>query len=304
MDFHQLECFRLVAKYENITKAANELYISQPSLSMTIKRLEAEIGAELFERRGKRIYLNESGKLFLYHIENIDAELKIALSAVKKNKDRKYVNFAINASNIIKNITSDFIGQMNIPLKIIYADSKTIEQELISGDIDVAVCAPKIENEQIQSTVILLENIYVMVPYKHHLFEKKTLCLEDIKNEPFLGLNKDHEFRMYVDNLLLEKGVVLNYMSECERLASVTALISCNYLFISSYPPNVAYYSNKKMNDKVNISYKSVAELTEKRPIALHYMEDMNHNTSEFVHFFKNNYYAGIKSAIDTFFDD
>ncbi|MFZ7134256.1 MAG: LysR family transcriptional regulator [Eubacteriales bacterium] len=303
MDLYQFECFKSVAKYENITKAANELYISQPSLSMTIMRLEDEIGTKLFDRRGKKIHINDAGKILLHHIDNIDTELKKALSAINNVKGEKYINFALNASNIVKNITSDFLGKNNIPLKIIYSDSKTIEKGLLSGDIDAAICAPQLNNKQIKKLLLLLENIYIMVPYNHHLFNKKILTLNDIRNEPFLGLNKDSEFRVYIDNLLLEKGVVLNYISECERIATITALVSCKYLFIAAYPPNIAFYSNKNI-PKINISYKHVVELTEKRPISLHYMDHMNKYTKEFIDFFKKNYYSSIKSAINSFYDE
>ncbi len=65
MTLQQLEYFSIVAKYGNMTKAANELHISQPSLSECIKKLETEIGVQLFDRVGKNIVLNENGNAFL-----------------------------------------------------------------------------------------------------------------------------------------------------------------------------------------------------------------------------------------------
>ena len=65
MEWNQLQKFMIVAKEENFTKAAQILNMTQPSLSQTIKRLENELGFQLFVRDGKKIKLNESGQIFL-----------------------------------------------------------------------------------------------------------------------------------------------------------------------------------------------------------------------------------------------
>ena len=69
MDLLQLRYFLVVARREHISKAAEELYIAQPSLSRTIRRLEKEIGVPLFDRRGKSIRLNQFGQAFLEYVE-------------------------------------------------------------------------------------------------------------------------------------------------------------------------------------------------------------------------------------------
>jgi DNA-binding transcriptional LysR family regulator len=76
MDLLQLSYFRVVARVEHMTKAAEELFIAQPSLSKTIRRLEKEIGVPLFDRQGRSIRLNQFGKAFLEHIERIFRELE------------------------------------------------------------------------------------------------------------------------------------------------------------------------------------------------------------------------------------
>lgn len=69
MELNQLHYFAAVAKTENITKAAQELFITQPALSRVILRLERELGTPLFDRNGGRITLNEHGKVFLSYIQ-------------------------------------------------------------------------------------------------------------------------------------------------------------------------------------------------------------------------------------------
>ena len=68
MNLLQLKYFQEVAKYQNITRTAEILHVSQPSLSTAIRHLEEELGIELFDRKGKSIVLNENGQNFLREI--------------------------------------------------------------------------------------------------------------------------------------------------------------------------------------------------------------------------------------------
>ena len=69
MELNQLHYFVAVARCENITRAAKELFITQPALSRVILRLEQELGTPLFDRHGGRVTLNEHGKAFLRYVE-------------------------------------------------------------------------------------------------------------------------------------------------------------------------------------------------------------------------------------------
>lgn len=64
MTFQQLRNFCMMSEYESLTKASEALFITQPALSMALKNIEAEVGATLFDRRGKNIYLNQNGREF------------------------------------------------------------------------------------------------------------------------------------------------------------------------------------------------------------------------------------------------
>ncbi|WP_417143888.1 LysR family transcriptional regulator [Raoultibacter massiliensis] len=82
MELYQLKYFVQVAKLESISKAAALLHISQPALSKTIIKLEDELGTQLFDRIGKRIYLNDRGRFFLESVEKTLRDLTGAVSVV------------------------------------------------------------------------------------------------------------------------------------------------------------------------------------------------------------------------------
>ena len=73
MELHQIRAFLTVAKYQHMTRAANELMVSQPALSKTIKSLEDDLGLPLFDRVGNKIQLNQAGQIFLDYAREIQA---------------------------------------------------------------------------------------------------------------------------------------------------------------------------------------------------------------------------------------
>ena len=83
MELLQLRYFRAVARTEHMTRAAEELSITQPSLSKVIRRLERELGAPLFDRRGRSIRLNRCGEAFRDHVDAIFRELAEGQRAVR-----------------------------------------------------------------------------------------------------------------------------------------------------------------------------------------------------------------------------
>ena len=106
MEIQQFRYFLTAARYENLTKAAEELHIAQPALSQSVKRLETELGVSLFHRKNHRIELNEQGKLLkkrliplMESIDNLKDEL---WESVYSSERTIYLNF-LSASNLITN---------------------------------------------------------------------------------------------------------------------------------------------------------------------------------------------------------
>ena len=78
MELLQIKYFRIIAETENISKATQQLFIAQPSLSQTLKRLEDELGVSLFDRKGQKITLNKADRIFLKYCDEITASIENA----------------------------------------------------------------------------------------------------------------------------------------------------------------------------------------------------------------------------------
>ena len=88
MTLNQILYFRKVARLENYHQAAEELYISQPSLSRSMAALESELGITLFEKKGRGVVLTNAGRLFLEHADRIAGDCDIAAGKMKRARLR------------------------------------------------------------------------------------------------------------------------------------------------------------------------------------------------------------------------
>lgn len=83
MEWDQINYFQTVANVQHITKAAKLLSISQPALSRSIARLEDELGVQLFDRKGRNIYLNRYGKMFLHRVEQSIKQIELGKQEIR-----------------------------------------------------------------------------------------------------------------------------------------------------------------------------------------------------------------------------
>ena len=95
MELLQLRYFVALAESENLTKTANALYISPSSLSLTISKLEREVGVKLFDRVGRKLRLNDNGQEFLRHLRSVLTELDSAVSQLQQKNFCDDKNFKL-----------------------------------------------------------------------------------------------------------------------------------------------------------------------------------------------------------------
>jgi DNA-binding transcriptional LysR family regulator len=225
LDLLQLKYFKTVARLENVTKAANELYIAQPALSKNISQLEKELGINLFDRNGKYIKLNEYGKLFL-------AKVDIALNALEDGKreitDLQGKEFGeiqlifLAASTIIPDLLSDFCKlHPNIRFQLF----QHFPSEVGNSDFDLCISASHFEKQSENSMVLLNEEVYFAVPLNHPLSNRKSVSLKEVENENFISLKEGKPLRKITDDYCKKAGFKPKIIFESDDPATVRQLI-------------------------------------------------------------------------------
>lgn len=202
MELNQLRYFQTVAKYEQMTRAAEELHISQSSLSRTIATLERSIGVQLFDRIGNRIVLNSVGRAFLNRIDRILLDLEDAVQEATAD-DRGSIFFAANISGLCTTYIESFLHtHPNANLTQSLMDPGQMVEALENGTLDCALSFVDISTELVRWNHLVDEEMLVLVSLQHPLARFDQIPFSALRNEYFLCNNSGFG----VKDLLLEQG--------------------------------------------------------------------------------------------------
>lgn len=199
MDISQLRYFTTVAQLENISRAADLLHLSQPSLSKSIAKLEAELGMPLFDRRGKKIVLNTQGSRFLECSNVILRELEFALddmTLLATGSDSKIkIGIAGDSSQMVACMAAFNRQQPGAEFEL----SCNIEcQEHIDiNDFDVMVYPPGIKYEKFTGYFLHDERYYLAVGSEHPLARNASILPKDLDGQDFVFLRSGKSYIEY-----------------------------------------------------------------------------------------------------------
>ena len=217
MTITQLKYILSVAKYQNFTVAAEHSYVTQPTLSMQIQKLEDELEAKLFNRSKKPIELTEIGKKVVEQAKIIVDESTRITDIVHQQKGFIGGEFKIGIiPTIMPTLLPMFL--MNFTnkypkVKLIIEELTTDEivRKLTDGHIDAAIAATPLENEAIKERPLYYEPFLGLIPHGHRLFKNKNININELEVDDILLLEDGHCFKESVLNLCR------NYRSDTSR---------------------------------------------------------------------------------------
>lgn len=185
MELNQIKQFRVIASTESISAAAELLYIAQPSLSQTLKRLEDELGTQLFDRRGKKIQLNGAGKIFLKYCD----EIILTLDSAKKELNDYTGNRKIDI-NILADSTTLMIKEVAENMRRDYPWSIPHFYIGSNKDWDLKICSSMGPDCGSTSITMIEEHIGVIFPKGHPLGLLPEITKQDIAECELISLNQ------------------------------------------------------------------------------------------------------------------
>lgn len=186
MDF-RLKVFFTVATRLNFTKAAAELYISQPAVSKHIQELEEHYKTKLFERNGSRIALTSAGQLLLKHsksIFDIYREIDFEMSSfVSQRKGLLRLGASTTISQyVIPPVLAQFHEkETNISIQLINGNTEQIETALIQKEIEIGIVEGQSKNQSIKYVPFLKDELVLVCHSKHPLTKLNEISIEELK---------------------------------------------------------------------------------------------------------------------------
>jgi LysR family transcriptional regulator, hydrogen peroxide-inducible genes activator len=241
MEIHQLRYFCAVARNGTFTRASEVEHVTQPSLSQQILKLEAELGARLFDRLPRSARLTVFGRTFLPKAERIlrelgDAKTEMLEMAGHEKGDVVLAVIPTVASYLLPRVLTGFSQQHpQVAVKVIEDITHTLMERLRQGSADMAVVALPVPGDDLSCLELFEEGFFAVVPQGHPRARQKTVSLADLRNEPFLLLKEGHCFRDSLIAACRQSKVKPNVVFESGHFATILAMVSAG-MGVSAVP--------------------------------------------------------------------
>lgn len=222
MELLQLRYFCEVARRESVTKVAEELHVSQPSLSKTIKNLDQELGVVLFDRVKKRIVLNEQGKEFY---DKVSKGLNLIDSAVDglsvtPDSENGTISLIVKAGQCFFPPMYDLFCKLHPNIILDVANFSLMQRKLMT-EYDFHISASMNTYENVEFEYLMREEIVIVLNRSHPLAKKKLLHMSELREEPFIAGWRGSSSNTLMVSLCHAAGFVPKfcaYYSEMERI--------------------------------------------------------------------------------------
>ncbi len=207
MTITQLKYVLAVAEHQNFTKAAEKTFVTQPTLSMQIQKLEEELDILIFDRSKKPIELTEVGSKLVDQARNIVNESERIQDIVDQQKGFIGGEFKLGViptvmPTLLPMFLNNFIKKYpKVKLKIEELNTEAIIERLLDGHLDAAIAATPLESENIKERVLYYEPFVGYIPSNHRLNQKHKIDITDLDIDDMLLLEDGHCFRDGIINL-------------------------------------------------------------------------------------------------------
>ena len=247
MTLQQLRCLLVMSEVLHFTKAANQLYITQPSLSHAISELEKELGVPLFERHGNRTRMTKYCEAFLPYIKQIFDTLNDGKIHLSKMIDNLMGEVKLG---YIYSVSFDFVPRI---LESFYADhgngritfdffqglQSVLIEKLKAGSMDLLFSVNP-HDKAVSGAPLFRQELFVVVPEGHRLANKQEVRLEEIKDEPLISLSKSSDIRNHLIKCFERIGEKPNIAEEVAECIGMSALVQAKIgIAITPLSPNL-----------------------------------------------------------------
>ena len=237
MNLNHLSYFRVLAKLEHYTQAAEELSITQPSLSHAMSALEKDLGTYLFEKQGRNIKLTKYGKIYYEYVDKALSELE---RGEKKLKELTNVSTGTIELGYIYTLGPNFVPKLiknftnadeNKNIKFLFGQGTTqsLIKDLKEEKYDMVFCSLVDDEPDIEFIPIANEELVVIVSNEHPLAKNEFIDLSEVCNYPFIGFSEKSGIRSLISDLFKEVDINPNIICEVEEDNAVAGLVEINY---------------------------------------------------------------------------
>ena len=226
----QLRCFLAVAQEQHFTRAARALGLAQPSVSALVRRLEGDVGTELFHRTKGRITLTAAGEALLPYARRIVADVDAAQTQLREVGDVARGRLAIGATpslaaSLVPPVLARFhTAYPRIELALREAGSEDLVTAVEEGAVDVALVILPVRHEILETLALLREELVLAVAPEHPLAHRKTIAVADLRDVPLVMFREGYDLRTTTEAACRAAGFAPTFAIEGGEMDGVLRL--------------------------------------------------------------------------------
>ena len=281
MEFRQLNYFITVANKRSYSLAAKELFVTQPTLTLAIKKLEKEFNTTLFEQNNRRLELTESGQMLyekgivlLKSYNNLIDEMN---ASIEESREVLKVGLTVLfAIQYMEEISSFIARHPKVELSLIQHGSKQLQRMVANGDLDLGLLSfPQYERGIVMKPIERKKASYVaaiVVPSNHPLENKEEITIEDLKDVRISSLTKNYVLGNEIYVKCRERGFEPNIVFSDDNwtvlvksieIFDSVAILPAEFEDISQFQNTKWIPLAEKMEYKVGIAHKKDEDISE-----------------------------------------
>ena len=271
MELHSLRVFLTVANEKSFSRAAEKLLRTQPAISLTIQRLEAELGEKLIDRSAKDLLLTDSGKTvreYAKRFDSLQGELENSLAELRDKSSGRLMIGANESSTLylLDHIERYRQKYPKVKVQIRRSLSSRIPTELIDGELELGILTYDPEDERLISQVIYTDHLAFIISPKHKLAEREDVSITELAEENFIAHNVVSPYRAVVLREFQRHRVPLKMDLEMPTIEAIRKMVQRN--------EGVAFLPHMCVADEIRqgvVREVKVREMTVDRKIRLAY---------------------------------
>lgn len=222
----QLKVFESAAKHLNFTRAAEEVFLTQPAVSMQIKQLEEAVNMPLFERLGKKLYLTDAGREIFSLSKSISAQVRESAQVLEDLKGVGGGTLTVSVASTVHyfaiQLLADFCKLFpDASIKLQVTNKKGLLQQLASNETDIVLMGHPPEDQDLIFETFMDNPLVIIAPINHPLVSKKNIALVKLEHETFLMREYGSGTRSSIEQFLSNKSFTLTSSMEMNSNAAI-----------------------------------------------------------------------------------
>lgn len=234
MELTALRQFVVIAEAGHITRAAQQLGVTQPALSAMLKKLEAEVGAPLLDRIGRGVLLTDAGKVFLEHAQVAVRRADEAVASVREligleSGSIRIGGGATAVAHLLPSVVSA-VRKAHPALRFYVreAGSRAVADAVLSGELDLGIVTMPISGpgtDDLMAVATIEDELMLIVPEEHDLADQDAYTWSGIREDPLVLFEHGSAVRNIIDHASRESGVSLNVVMEVRSTETIERMV-------------------------------------------------------------------------------